>query len=144
MAARQSGGAEQLALLVEGIAAARRLKEGARVLVAEACNHNRITQACNDIGLVQIPNALEKLDGGKSVELVHTFGRELPEMSSKTPSFQLAVHCGGCLIDSQAMRARLRELRKAGVPVTNYGLLLSAAAGIEAFERVVAPWGIEL
>jgi len=45
---------------------------------------------------------------------------------------------------SQAMRARLRELRKAGVPVTNYGLLLSAAAGIEAFERVVAPWGIEL
>jgi hypothetical protein len=91
MAARQSGGAEQLALMVEGIAAARRLKEvkifsaaakrkkvkkettlsnfhpqtplpkqGARVLVAEACNHNRITQACNDIGLVQIPKALEK------------------------------------------------------------------------------------
>ena len=101
MAVRQSGGAEQLALMVEGIAAARRLKEvkifsaaakdekkktketktekkettttltnfhpqtplpkqGARVLVAEACNHNRITQACNDIGLVQIPKALEK------------------------------------------------------------------------------------
>ena len=32
--------------------------QGARVLVAEACNHNRITQACNDIGLVQIPRAL--------------------------------------------------------------------------------------
>ena len=42
------------------------------------------------------------------------------------------------------MRARLRELRKVGVPVTNYGLLLSAAAGIEAFKRVVAPWGIVL
>ena len=86
-----------------------------------------------------------RLDGGKSVELVHAFGRELPEMSSKTsPPFDLAVHCGGCLIDSQAMRARLRELRAAAVPVTNYGLLLSAAAGMEAFERVVAPWGIEL
>ena len=35
-------------------------QQGARVLVAEACNHNRITQACNDIGLVQIPKALEK------------------------------------------------------------------------------------
>lgn len=60
------------------------------------------------------------------------------------PFFDLAVHCGGCLIDSQAMRARLRELTSAGVPVTNYGLLLSAAAGLEAFERVVAPWGIAL
>ena len=150
------------------------------MLVAEACNHNRITQACNDIGLVQIPKALEKqvfffffsvflvlsflifflkknslffhrkknprrVDGGKTVELVHAFGRELPELSPETlPPFDLAVHCGGCLIDSQAMRARLRELRAAGVPVTNYGLLLSAAAGMEAFERVVAPWGIEL
>ena len=45
------------------------------------------------------------------------------------------------MIDSQAMRARLRELRSAGVPVTNYGLLLSAAASPEAFERVVRPWG---
>jgi hypothetical protein len=60
------------------------------------------------------------------------------------PPFDLAVHCGGCLIDSQAMRARLRELREAGVPITNYGLLLSAAASPEAFERVVMPWGVEV
>lgn len=74
---------------------------------------------------------------GKTVELVHAFGRELPELSPETlPPFGLASHCGGCLIDSQAMRARLRELRAAGVPLTNYGLLLSAAAGMEAFERV--------
>ena len=87
-----------------------------------------------------------RLDGGKSVELVHAFGRELPELRASSagscqPPFDLAVHCGGCLIDSQAMRARLRELRAAAVPVTNYGLLLSAAAGMEAFARVVAPWG---
>ena len=90
-----------------------------------------------------------RLDGGKSVELVHAFGRELPELRASSagscqPPFDLAVHCGGCLIDSQAMRARLRELRAAAVPVTNYGLLLSAAAGMEAFARVVAPWGIEV
>ena len=78
-----------------------------------------------------------RIVGGKTVELVHAFGRELPELSPETlPPFGLASHCGGCLIDSQAMRARLRELRAAGVPLTNYGLLLSAAAGMEAFERV--------
>ena len=27
---------------------------GDRVLVAEACNHNRITDICNDIGMVQV------------------------------------------------------------------------------------------
>jgi Hydrogen maturase F tetramerization domain len=132
------------------------------VLVAEACNHNRITEACNDIGLVQIPRALEKLgDVGaenprvkkKHIELVHAFGRELPELRSSSssnannpprPPFDLAIHCGGCLIDSQAMRARMNELRDAGVPVTNYGLLLSAAAAPEAFRRVVEPWGLDV
>ena len=33
---------------------------GDRVLVAEACNHNRITDSCNDIGLVQIPACVDK------------------------------------------------------------------------------------
>jgi hypothetical protein len=30
------------------------LQEGDRVLIAEACNHNRITEMCNDIGMVQV------------------------------------------------------------------------------------------
>ena len=30
------------------------LQAGDRVLVAEACNHNRITDVCNDIGMVQV------------------------------------------------------------------------------------------
>lgn len=32
----------------------RALQAGDRVLVAEACNHNRITDICNDIGMVQV------------------------------------------------------------------------------------------
>lgn len=30
------------------------LQAGDRVLIAEACNHNRITEMCNDIGMVQV------------------------------------------------------------------------------------------
>ena len=45
------------------------------------------------------------------------------------------------MIDRQKVRARLRALASSGVPVTNYGLLLAAAASRGAFERVVAPWG---
>jgi len=70
---RQSGG--KLPLFVDGIRAlASGLSAGDRVLIAEACNHNRITDHCNDIGMVQIPRALERMCG-KGLALEHAFGR---------------------------------------------------------------------
>ena len=36
-----------------------RLQDGDRVLISEACNHNRITSACNDIGMVQVGGHLQ-------------------------------------------------------------------------------------
>eukprot|EP00775_Hariotina_reticulata_P012305 gene12305-12441_t len=45
-----------------------------RVLIAEACNHNRITDHCNDIGMIQIPQQLERVCG-KGLQLEHAFGR---------------------------------------------------------------------
>jgi hypothetical protein len=59
MAHRQSGG--KLAVFVEGLRALRKLQAGDKVLISEACNHNRITDNCNDIGMVQIPNFVHKL-----------------------------------------------------------------------------------
>jgi hypothetical protein len=70
---RQSGG--KLPLFVDGIRAlASGLTAGDRVLIAEACNHNRITDHCNDIGMVQIPGALQRVCG-KGLVLEHAFGR---------------------------------------------------------------------
>lgn len=54
---RQSGG--KLPLFVQGIKALEAgLGAGDRVLIAEACNHNRITDHCNDIGMVQVGRPL--------------------------------------------------------------------------------------
>jgi hypothetical protein len=148
--------------------------QGDRILVAEACNHNRITTACNDIGLVQVPAALGRVSGGGGggggqagsgsggggLVLEHAWGRSLPGLvgggdgddatatatstapaATTPPRYALAIHCGGCMLDRQAVAARLRSLAAAGVPVTNYGLLLAAAgAGPGAVERAVAPW----
>jgi hypothetical protein len=52
MIQRQSSG--KLPLFAEGLKAFKALKPGDRVLIAEACNHNRITDICNDIGMVQV------------------------------------------------------------------------------------------
>lgn len=58
--------------------------------------------------------------------------------------FSLAIHCGGCMVDHQKIRARIMDLKEAGVPVTNYGLLLSYAHSPAALERALQPWGLHV
>jgi hypothetical protein len=136
---RQSGG--RLPLFVKGMEALPAIKAGDRILVAEACNHNRITDACNDIGMVQIPNGIQARCG--KLEIDHAFGREYPELEGgQLGKYKLAVHCGGCMIDGQKMRARLTDMERAGVPVTNYGLLLSYLHSPDALKRAMEPWGV--
>jgi len=120
----------------EGIKALDTIKSGDKVLIVEACNHSRIGE---DIGTVQIPNYFkEKFPG---VILEHNFGREFQE-NNRLQEYKLIIHCGGCMISSQAMQARLRDLRNTGVPYTNYGIFLSYAQGKEALRKVLEPWGI--
>jgi hypothetical protein len=82
MAHRQSGG--RLPLFVDGLrslvaqSGGRPLAASDRVLIAEACNHNRITSDCNDIGMVQLPRKLEAMCGGKGPAIEHAFGRCAP------------------------------------------------------------------
>ncbi len=40
------------------------------MLIAEACNHSRITEGCNDIGSVQIPRLLEEKFKAKGIVVV--------------------------------------------------------------------------
>ncbi len=44
--------------------------------------------------------------------------------SGALSSFKVALHCGGCMIDAQKMRARLADMEDAGVPVTNVSRVL--------------------
>ncbi|KAI8474409.1 MAG: hypothetical protein J3K34DRAFT_518152 [Monoraphidium minutum] len=149
MAHRQSGG--RLGLFVDGLRSMIATSGGAplaasdRVLVAEACNHNRITSDCNDIGMVQLPNKLRALVGGEGPVIEHAFGREYPDLEEGgLGRFRLALHCGGCMIDAQKMRARLMDMEEAGVPVTNYGLFLSYVHDPAALARCLEPWGHSL
>lgn len=139
---RQSGG--KLDLFVKGLETFKSVQKGDRLLIAEACNHNRITDICNDIGMVQIPNLIER-SCGKGVELEHAFGREYPELEDGSlRKFKMALHCGGCMIDHQKMRARISDMEEAGVPVTNYGLFLALMHNPKGLARVLEPWGIKV
>jgi len=129
--ARQKGDLDQL---IAGARALERLVPGDRVLISEACTHDR---KCGDIGTEQIPRLLCKQVGG-DLAFTWTSGQGFPDDPG---GYRLAVHCGGCMINRREMLSRLEDLGAAGVPVVNYGVLMAHCHGIlgRALEPVVGP-----
>lgn len=117
--------------LVRGALAIEALRPGDRVLIAEACSHHPIGE---DIGRVKIPRWLTQYVGGK-LDIQVTQGHDFPPDLS---SFKLAVHCGACVQNRREMLSRMLRCRRAGVPVTNYGLTIAYSLGI--FERALGPF----
>lgn len=119
--ARQKG---DLAILCEGAAAIRSLKDGDKVLIAEGCTHRR---QCGDIGTEKIPRLLEKFTGAK-LDFVFASGGDFP-LDEKDPP-KLVVHCGGCMLTRRAVMNRILRSTEAGVPVVNYGVAIALMNGI--------------
>jgi len=107
------------------------LKPGDRVLIAEACTHHPIGE---DIGTVKIPRWLTQYVGGK-LDFTHVQGHDYPEDVSP---YRLIIHCGSCVWNRREMLSRILKCRKAGVPITNYGMTIAYSLGI--FERALAPF----
>lgn len=126
--ARRQG---DLAEMARGAAAIERLRAGDRVLVAEACGHH---PGGEDIGRVKIPRWLRQYVGG-ALEFDHVQGHDFPEDLSR---WSLVIHCGACMWNRREVLNRLLACRKAGVPMTNYGLAIAYSQGI--FERALAPF----
>ena len=126
----------RLSEFATGVKALETLKSGDKVLIVEACNHSRIGE---DIGTVQIPKHFAKKYPGVVIE--HNFGREFQD-NKHLEQYKLIIHCGGCMISAQKLQARLRDLETVGVPITNYGVILSYLQGPAALERVLKPFNL--
>jgi len=120
-----------LAAFVAGASAIDKLKIGDRVLISEGCTHH---QQADDIGRVQIPRWLRQLVGG-DLEFGFSSGRDFPP---DFDGYDLIVHCGGCMINRREMLYRQRVASDAGVPMTNYGVLLAKVHGI--LDRALEPF----
>ncbi len=123
-----------LTAFVEGALAIDKLKPGDHILVAEACTHHPIQ---DDIGTVKIPNWLQKHVGGE-LHFHQAQGHDYFEDAEKLKQFALVIHCGACTFNRKQMLWRIEQCRKAGVPVTNYGLTIAYTNGI--FERALKPF----
>ena len=128
LSARQKG---DLPALVEGVLAVPALRSGDKVLIAESCSHHPLR---DDIGRIKLPRWLnEHVGGGLKVETVP--GSSYPEDLS---SYRLVVHCGACTLNRREMLRRQELPARAGVPMTNYGVLISFLKNV--FPRALRPF----
>ncbi len=118
--ARAKGNIEDF---VEGAKAIDNLKDGAKILICESCTHHRIE---DDIGTVKIPRWL-KAKTGKDFVYKNYSSHQFPEDAG---DYDLIIHCGGCMTNRREILSRILKSKKAGVPITNYGIVISYALGI--------------
>ena len=116
---------------MRGALAIESLKPGDRILVAEACSHHPIAE---DIGRVKIPRWLTQYVGG-TLEFDTVQGHDFPV---DLVPYRLVVHCGACMWNRREMLSRILRCKQAGVPITNYGVVIAYSLGI--MERALAPF----
>jgi [FeFe] hydrogenase H-cluster maturation GTPase HydF len=108
-----------------------KLKAGDKVLIAEACSHHPIQ---DDIGRTKIPRWLEEYVGGK-LNFTIMQGMDFPD---DLVSYKLVIHCGACMFNRRLILNRILQCKQAGVPCTNYGLVIAYRFGI--FARALMPF----
>ena len=107
---------------VKGAEAIDNLKDGDCVLILESCTHHAIE---DDIGRVKIPNWLRKKTGKNLV--IHNYaGHDFPDIKD----YKLIIHCGACMTNRREVLSRILIANQAGIPITNYGLVISYCLGI--------------
>ena len=109
--------------LIAGADVIKNLKDGSKILMAEACTHN---SSHEDIGRVKIPKLLQKYTG-KRLEFEYYVHQDFPQDLSE---YDLVIHCGGCMINSRSMNNRIEFCLENNVPITNYGVVLACVNGI--------------
>lgn len=112
-----------LAIQTEGAMTVDNLRPGDEILIAEACSHHPIE---GDIGREKIPRWLNGYVGA-ALKYTTVQGHDLPDDLSK---FKLVVHCGACMWNRREMQSRIMRCVSAGVPITNYGLVIAGSLGM--------------
>jgi predicted GTPase len=102
-----------------------------KILIAEACSHH--IQA-DDIGRVKIPRWITQYTG-KDLQFEVMSGHDFPE---NLEEYKLIINCGSCMLNKMETRRRLKEAQRRGVPISNYGLVISKVQGV--LERVIKPF----
>ncbi|MBO6210750.1 MAG: [FeFe] hydrogenase H-cluster maturation GTPase HydF, partial [Schwartzia sp.] len=68
------------------------------------------------------------------IKIENVGGADFP---SELSGYDLIVHCGACMFNRRYVLSRVAAARAAGVPMTNYGILIAEMKGI--LDKVTIP-----
>ena len=119
---------------VKGASQLDEMTEKSKVLVAEACTHVPLSE---DIGREKIPNLLRK-KFGPDIQITNVSGSDFPPLDD-LKEYDLVIHCGACMFNRRHVLSRIAEAQAAGVPITNYGIVLAKLSGI--LDKIDLPGG---
>lgn len=111
------------------------LREGDTVIIMEGCTHRPLTE---DIGRVKIPRWLTN-HTGVNLNIRIWAGVDMPEYEEIADA-KLVIHCGGCVNTRNQMMRRVRMFKRLGIPMTNYGVVISYMHGV--LERALKPFSV--
>ena len=106
----------------QGVKALKNLKENDKVLFLESCTHHNIE---DDIARVKIPALIEKTLGFRP-QFEYFTGHNFPEIDK----YSLIIHCGACMTNRKEILSRILIANKKGIPITNYGVVISYCLNI--------------
>lgn len=108
---------------ISGANAIEHLKDGDKVLIAEACTHNAQD---GDIARVKLPMLLQKKTG-KNLDISVYTGSNYPQNLSE---YSLIIHCGACMFNKKYVLSRIDLAKQKNIPITNYGIAIAYMNGI--------------
>jgi len=115
---------------LRGVKQIAKLKNNDNILILESCSHH-VTH--DDIGRIKIPRWLLE-HTGKKLNFDIVAGTDTIPQSKK---YALAIQCGGCMLTRKQVLNRTKMATDAGIPVTNYGMVIAYVHGI--LERATRP-----
>ncbi|MDR1784630.1 MAG: [FeFe] hydrogenase H-cluster maturation GTPase HydF [Endomicrobium sp.] len=109
--------------MAKGAATLNNLKNGDKILIAEACTHHA---SIDDIGKIKLPKWIREYSK-KNLEIKYVSGQDYPK---DIANYKIIIHCGGCTLNRKGMLFRLNKAVEFKVPITNYGIAISVFRGV--------------
>lgn len=120
-----------LKVFIRGLAKLNQLKEGDRILIAEACMYHPKEEEMSN---VRIPEWFKHY-AKKELNIDVIRGTDIP---SNISDYDLIIHCNGCMLTRRAMQTRIKEAVLMDVPIVDYGVFISYING--AVPRSLIPF----
>jgi [FeFe] hydrogenase H-cluster maturation GTPase HydF len=116
---------------IQGANQLDKLKNGDKILISEACTHHAID---DDIGRIKIPKWIREYTKKESLIFEVKSGYDFPQ---NLDDYALIIQCGSCMINKSLTVARTTKAIEKGIPISNYGMIISKCKGQHIFNRVL-------